>query len=102
MSESLNEEETNDVIKNFFNKFNYILDPHTAIGVGVLNKIECEGANIVLATAHPCKFPESINKAIELNPDLPSDIQHIMSSEENYDTLPNNVDEIKKYILGKI
>ena len=102
LAESLSELETSEVIKNFYKNFKYILDPHTAIGIGVLNKIECEGENIVLATAHPCKFPKAINKAINLNPDLPLDLQHIMNSKENYDTLPNNVDLIKKYILNKV
>ena len=96
------EQETNKVIKNFYKDFNYILDPHTAVGYGVLDKISCEGINIILSTAHPCKFPEAIIKAIDLKPDLPPDLQHIMRNKENYETLPNNIDLIKKYILNKI
>ena len=71
VSESLSEKETQNFIKNFYNKFNVILDPHTAVGYGVLNKISPGGINVVLATAHPYKFPEAINKAIGLKPNLP-------------------------------
>jgi len=102
VSESLSEKETQNFIKNFYNKFNVILDPHTAVGYGVLNKISSEGINVVLATAHPCKFPEAINKAIGLKPNLPKELDYIMSAKENYDLIPNNLDKIKKHILEKI
>ena len=102
VSESLSEKETQNFIKNFYNKFNVILDPHTAVGYGVLNKISSEGINVVLATAHPCKFPETINKAIGLKPNLPKELDHIMSAKENYDIIPNNLDKIKSHILEKI
>ena len=102
VSESLSEKETQNFIKNFYNKFNVILDPHTAVGYGVLNKISSEGINVVLATAHPCKFPEAINKAIGLKPNLPKELDYIMSAKENYDLIPNNLDKIKNHILEKI
>jgi threonine synthase len=102
VSESLSEKETQNIIKNFYNKFNVILDPHTAVGYGVLNKISSEGINVVLATAHPCKFPEVINKAIGLKPNLPKELDYIMSAKENYDLIPNNLDKIKNHILEKI
>ena len=102
VSESLSEKETQNFIKNFYNKFNVILDPHTAVGYGVLDKISSEGINVVLATAHPCKFPEAINKAIGLKPNLPKELVYIMSAKENYDLIPNNLDKIKNYILEKI
>ena len=102
VSESLSEKETQNFIKNFYNKFNVILDPHTAVGYGVLNKISSEGINVVLATAHPCKFPEAINKAIGLKPNLPKELDYIMSAKENYDLIPNNLDKIKSHILRKI
>ena len=101
ISESLNEKETLNCIKNFFNKFKIIIDPHTAVGYGVLNKISCEGINVVLATAHPCKFPETINKAIGLKPNLPNELDYIISAKENYDIIPNNLDKVKNYILEK-
>ena len=102
ISESLSENETQNFIKNFYNKFKIILDPHTAVGYGVLNKISSEGINVVLATAHPCKFPEAINKAIGLKPNLPKELDYIMSAKENYDLIPNNLDKIKNHILEKI
>ena len=102
ISESLSEKETQDFIKNFYNKFKIFLDPHTAVGFGVLNKINCEGINIVLATAHSCKFPEAINKAVGFKADLPNELNYIVNAKENYEILPNNLDKIKSHILRKI
>ena len=102
ISESLSEKETQDFIKNFYNKFKIFLDPHTAVGFGVLNKINCEGINIVLATAHPCKFPGAINKATGFKADLPNELNYIVNAKENYEILPNNLDKIKSHILRKI
>ena len=68
----MSEQETLDVIKNIYEKFNMVLDPHTAIGYGAFDKHDLKGNNIVLATAHPCKFPDAILKAINLKSDLPN------------------------------
>ena len=102
ISESLSERETQDFIKNFYNKFKIFLDPHTAVGFGVLNKINCEGINLVLATAHPCKFPGAINKATGFKADLPNELNYIVNAKEKYEIIPNNLDEIKSHILRKI
>ena len=53
-------------IKTVYEKFNIVLDPHTAIGFGALDKVSLEGNNIVLATAHPCKFPDAIKRSIRI------------------------------------
>jgi len=102
LSESLNEIETQNSIKDFYKKFNTILDPHTAVAYGVLKKISCDGTNVVLATAHPCKFPDAINKAIGLIPKLPSKLEYIMSEEENYEIISNDINKVKQAILEKI
>ena len=64
LSASMSENEVLDTIKEVYIKYSIILDPHSAIGFGSLNKINIDGNNIVLATAHPCKFPEAIDKSI--------------------------------------
>ena len=61
-----------------------------------------KGNNIVLATAHPCKFPDAILKAINLKSDLPDELKFILDEKENYGIIENNLKEIKQYILGKI
>jgi len=102
LSASLNEREVLDVIKLVHHRYKIILDPHTAVGYGALSKVKLEGINIVLATAHPSKFPEAINSAIKIKPELPSELKHVLDEKENYDILSDNLDEIKKYIKSKL
>ena len=102
LSASMNEREVLDTIKEVYTKYAIILDPHSAIGFGVLNKVNINGNNIVLATAHPCKFPEAIDKSIAIKPSLPSELQYIMDEKENYDIIANNLSKTKQYIKEKI
>jgi len=90
LSASMSEKEILDTIKEVQVKYDIILDPHSAIGFGSLNKVNLEGNNIVLATAHPCKFPEAIDKSIGIKSELPDELKHVMGEKENYDIISNN------------
>ena len=101
LSASLSENETLEVIKKVYEKFSVVLDPHTAIGYGAFDKHNLRGNNIVLATAHPCKFPDAVFKAINLKSDLPKELEFILNEKEDYDIVENNLEKIKNYIKGK-
>jgi threonine synthase len=102
LSASMSEKEVLDTIKEVYVKYNIILDPHSAIGFGALNKVNVDGNNIVLATAHPSKFPEAINKSIGIKPSLPDELKYVMDEKENYDIISNNLSKTKQYIKEKI
>ena len=101
LSESCNEKETLEIIKNNYEENNIILDPHTAVGVGAAKKLLLNDC-VVLSTAHPCKFPNAINSAIDKHEKLPEALQHILNKEENFQVLKNNAEEIKKFIKSKV
>ena len=42
----------------------YVADPHTAVGLVAADRFEVAGTQICVATAHPAKFPESVNDAV--------------------------------------
>ena len=102
LSASMSEKEILDTIKEVQVKYGIILDPHSAIGFGSLNKVNLEGNNVVLATAHPCKFPEAIDKSIGIKPDLPDELKYVMGEKENYDIISNNLSKTQQYIKEKI
>ena len=102
LSSSMNENEVLNIIKDVHTKFNMILDPHTAIGYGAFDKVKLEGNNIVLATAHPCKFPDAIEKAINIKSELPNELLYVLDEKENYDIVENNLDKIKNHIKKRI
>ena len=102
LSARMSEKETLEIISSVYNQFNVVLDPHTAIGYGAFDKHNLNGNNIVLGTAHPSKFPEAILRAIQTNPDLPSELTFILNEKENFDTIENDVEKVKQHIKDKI
>ena len=101
LSESCNEQETLEIIKKNYEINNIVLDPHTAVGVGVANKLSFNDC-IVLSTAHPCKFPESTNSAINKHEKLPIELQYVLNKNENFQVIKNNIDDVKNFIKSKI
>tara|TARA_Y100000590_G_scaffold101972_1_gene115810 strand:+ start:37 stop:1419 length:1383 start_codon:yes stop_codon:yes gene_type:complete len=101
-AESLTDSETKLVIKETYNNSKVLIDPHTAIGIGVLKKISLKENIIVLATAHPAKFSDVVLEETNIEPELPKNLNNILKEKENYEKLPNNVKVIQNYILKKI
>ena len=102
LSAKMSEDEVLKTIELVYKKFDVVLDPHSAIGYGAFDKVNISGNNIVLATAHPCKFPDAIKNAINLNAELPKELKYILNENENYKIIDNNIDEVKKYIKERI
>jgi len=101
-SESLSEEETKLVINEIYKKEGILIDPHTAVAIGVANKISLEDDTVVLATAHPAKFSEVVMKETSIKPDLPENLKKILNQTERKETLPNDLNKVKDYILDRV
>ena len=102
VSETISEQELLSCIKKVYENYKIIIDPHTAVGLGALKKINLAGKSVVLSTAHPCKFPEAIKKAINIKSELPDNLNYILSKKENFIVMNNDIKEVKKYILNKL
>ncbi|MDB3959425.1 threonine synthase [Candidatus Pelagibacter sp.] len=102
LSSKMSEEEVLETIKKVHEKFDIVLDPHSAIGYGAFDKVNLSGNNIVLATAHPCKFPDAIKNAINLKAELPKELMYILNEKENFDIIDNNIDKVKQHIKERI
>ena len=64
ISETITEQELLSCIKKVYENHKIIIDPtHCRRFKSVLEKINLAGTNIVLSTAHPCKFPRSNKKS---------------------------------------
>jgi len=101
LSESCNADETLSIIKKTYEENNMILDPHTAVGVGVAKKLSLDDC-VVLSTAHPCKFPDATNKAINKYEKLPKELLYVLDKNENFQVLRNNIDEVKNLVKSKV
>jgi threonine synthase len=101
-SESLSEEETILIINEIYKNEKILVDPHTAVGIGVMKKISLEGNTVILATAHPSKFSEIVMKATNTKPELPENLKNISSKKEKYEKLPKDIKIIQNYILKRV
>ncbi len=101
LSESCNEKETLEIIKKNYEQNKIVLDPHTAIGVGAAQKLSLNNC-VVLSTAHPCKFPDATNNAINKHEKLPKELQHVLDKKEDFQLIKNNSEEVKNFIKDKI
>lgn len=97
--------ETTATIKRVFETYNYTLDPHTAVGMGVAEQYGAkykDSAIVTLATAHPAKFPDAVKAATGVTPELPLHLADLYTRDERYDTLPNDLETLKSYVRQKI
>ena len=101
-SESLSEKETKSVINETYKNQGMLIDPHTAVAIGAVNKISLEGNTIILATAHPSKFSDVVMKETNIKPELPEDLKNILVEKEKYEKLPKDLKKIQNYILERI
>ena len=74
--------ETKSIINKIYKDEKIFIDPHTAVGVGVIKKISLEGNTIALATAHPSKFSDVVNKETNVMPELPQNLSTYKLVEE--------------------
>ena len=101
-AEKINDADTLRIIKDFFINYGFILDPHTATAVGASYKIKNKSKTVVLGTAHPYKFLETIELAIGKNIDPPKQFSDLSKKIEKFEIIDNKLEEIKKYIKEKI
>jgi len=97
------DEETLELIKEVYAENDYILDPHTAVGMkGAKALADKEGGAVVLlATAHPSKFPDAVEQAISVRPALPDHLSNLMTREEIMSDMPNDRTAVQVFVKSK-
>jgi len=96
------EAETSATIAQTWKACGYLLDPHTAVGVAVASRLELGDAPVVLlATAHPAKFPAAVKAATGIEPPLPAWLSDLYDRPERYDILANDQGAVESYIRAR-
>ena len=88
-------------IRKSWTEADYLLDPHTAIGVGAARqalKRDPATPMIVLGTAHPAKFPAAVKAASGIEPALPAHLADLMERKERVTLLPNDLGKIETFV----
>ena len=94
-----------DLIRETYQDSDYLLDPHTAIGLAAAR--ECRKSldtpMVTLATAHPAKFPDAVKAAgYPKDPELPDHLADLFERDEYFTTLGNDPVAIQNFIADKI
>ena len=101
---SFNDNQTREAIKDVYNRNNYLMDPHSAIGyLGIKSYLSNHSTNssgIFLSTAHPIKFKEQVQKSIGKEIPMPSRLKGIMGKTKRSIEI-NNYNDLKDQLLSK-
>jgi threonine synthase len=97
---SLSDEATLAEIRRVYEETGEIVDPHTAVGIAVARRAapQFRGPKVVLATAHPAKFPDAVERAIGIRPALPPRLADLYERPERCETLPNDLHALQALI----
>lgn len=81
-----------------------IIDPHSAVGLAAARTLEIDAdiPVVTLATAHPAKFRDAVERATGVRPALPARLGNLFDREERYEKLPGDYDAVKAYILSEV
>ncbi|MDA8429333.1 MAG: threonine synthase [Geobacteraceae bacterium] len=102
-SSSVNQAATLEMIGSFYRQTGYMLDPHTAVGVkAALDLLPDDVARICLATAHPAKFGEAVEKAIGVPVPLPDAVSILEGMPTRCDVMDADLEIVRDFISARI
>jgi threonine synthase len=105
-SVSITDEQTRETIREAYDSYGVLLEPHGAVGWAGLQEYLKTSARaalveqlcVSLETAHPAKFPDEIMKILSIDPPLPESLKGIEDKPELFGEMPNDYRMFKKYL----
>ncbi|MCX7766234.1 MAG: threonine synthase, partial [Candidatus Sumerlaeia bacterium] len=97
----VSDDETRQAIKECYQRYGLVLEPHGAVGYWALRKLGFDEkcTTILLETAHPAKFPEVGIEVIGVNPEMPESMKQTETKSEILISCPNDYAEFKKLLI---
>lgn len=102
----VSDEDTIKTMQRYYSERGQILDPHTAVGVLATERFLEANAeskkykSLVLSTAHPGKFVEVVQEAINVGPQLPEALSSLINKKKVSTIVENNYRELEKFLLN--
>ncbi|MGI9605412.1 MAG: threonine synthase [Acidimicrobiales bacterium] len=96
--ERVSDEQTLETMARVYEESGVVLDPHTAVGVAASARRPDFLHRAVMATAHPAKFPDAVEKATGIRPQLPPHLVDLLSRDERFTVLPNDLGTVQSYV----
>jgi len=100
---AVDDERTLDRIARIHAETGMVVDPHTAVGIAAAEAMRDPAMpTVALATAHPSKFPEAVERAIGRRPALPAALAEQAGRPERAERLPNDAGRLKTFIRERV
>ncbi len=103
-AERVLDEDTVASMRRVYEATGYVADPHTAVGLEAVRRQRALGALqgpvVVLATAHPAKFPETVHAALGFEPDAPDRLAAIGAQGTAVEEVIPSVEALRPYLVG--
>jgi threonine synthase len=96
----IDDAQTTQVIADTYERTGMLLDPHTAVGLGAARaaRRDRDIPMVTLATAHPAKFPDAVEKATGIRPPLPPHLAELLERPEQFVELPNDLAAVQAFV----
>ena len=101
---SFSDDETAEAMKEVLKNFNYLSDPHGAVGYHALCAYQKEHPNtrgIYLETAHPAKFADVVEKILNIHVELPDQLKALLQKEKQAKLMSIDFSSFKEYLLRR-
>jgi threonine synthase len=97
-----NDHDTLSTIRSVYEETGMLIDPHTAVGVKAARDLAEDGVTMLtLATAHPAKFPDAVERATGVRPELPEHLADLFSKPERTNELPNDLAAVEAFVANR-
>jgi threonine synthase len=89
-------------IRSVYEDLDMLIDPHTAVGVKVAREFAEDGVPMLtMATAHPGKFPDAVERATGVRPGLPEHLSNLFDLPEFTAQLPNDLATVEAFVAAQ-
>jgi threonine synthase len=95
--------DTLDTIKKYHKEFNYMLCPHSAVGVSAIHQLNtANSATVALATAHFAKFGDAVSMAVNPLPEIPKELSKLWDMSTRKSKCPNDAKVVQSFMEKRI
>jgi threonine synthase len=100
---SVSDEETISAIRTVYDRFGYVMDPHTAVGFRALERSRAAGSytgmpGIVLSTAHPAKFIDIIQDTLKKDVEIPERLLSLLEKKKDATLISSDYRDLASYL----
>ena len=100
---AVSDEETLAAIRSAYDRFGYIMDPHTAVAFHALERYRAsdhhaQQAGIVLSTAHPAKFLEVLEDALDQQIEIPKRLLEVLEKKKSATLISSEYSELASFL----